>query len=214
MVRCQICGAHDADALCIRCGKVVCERCFDGFKESCHNCVTRVELKVSQGVSITGLRMMGFLFVAVGLLLISLAFTQGNSGVIIIFPFLIGNIEGWPALALVLASITLFMVISFIPWVIFSKRNYDSEYRRMVLEVGNPVHENTDYIITVDIPTHLRNNIFIEEDEDSIRLKSSVDEDFTRSYPLPDGLEVSEYSYEYQENYLLIKLNLKRVSEY
>jgi hypothetical protein len=157
---------------------------------------------------------MGVLFLIVGLLVTSMAFVQGNAeGLIVIFPFVIGDINGWLAVALTLASISLFITTSFLPWIIFNRERW-IEKRRTFWEVSAPGQERTDYMITVDLPKGLEKTIFIEERENVIHLKSSTDNSFHRSYSLPVGFEVDEYRYEYQENYLLIILSLMRESGY
>jgi hypothetical protein len=210
MVRCEICGTFGADAFCVRCNRVICEDCFQGFEELCIDCAeVKAPFKTSGGISSSGLRMLGLFIFSVGLLLTAMAFVQSSAeGVIVIFPFVIGNLNGWSAVALTLASIALFIATTFLPWFLFYRRGWARE--EGVMWDLNPSHEMTDYIITVDLPTGLRKTIYLEEEDEIIHLRSRVDPTFNRIYKLPYGFEVDDYSYEYQENYLLLRLKLVR----
>lgn len=208
---CEICGRPGADALCVRCGRVVCDRCFHGFGELCVECVPRIPFFASSsGISSAGLRMLGMLFIVFGLLITSMVFVAGGGeGVIIIFPFVFGNVGGWASVVLTIAFLGLFIATSLLPWILASRgRGYGFTPARLGRMPGGS--EVMEYIITIDLPGRLKRSVYIEGDGDVVHLRSSVDESFHRSYNLPDGFEVDEYSYEYDGSYLLLKLKLKR----
>ena len=210
---CKICGKPDADALCVRCGRVVCERCFHGFDELCIECTSLKPLFVSSGgISSTGLRIGGMLLIIFGLLITSIALTpEGGSGegVIVIFPFVFGNIGGWATVALSIAFLGIFIASSLLPWLLFSKKGWGNGLNQARWEYRPRESEVMEYMITIDLPRELRKTVYIEEEGNFVHLKSSA-EDFHRSYTLPVGFEVDEYRYEYEGSYLLLKLKLKR----
>jgi hypothetical protein len=208
---CEICGRPGADAMCIMCGRVVCDRCFDGFEELCIECSSRrMVSSSSSGISSAGLRMLGMLFIVFGLLITTMAFaTEGGEGVIIIFPFVFGNVGGWASLLLTIVFLGIFIATSLLPWIIVSRRR-EYGYSPYKWEHAPRASETMEYIITIDLPDRLRRTVYIEGNDGVVHLKSSVDESFYRSYSLPEGFEVDEYSYEYDGNYLLLKLKLKR----
>jgi hypothetical protein len=67
-----------------------------------------------------------------------------------------------------------------------------------------------EYVMTIDVPVELRRTIYIEGEGGMIRLRSSVDRSFYRSYRMPEGFEMGKYEYEYDGSYLLLKLRLVR----
>ena len=210
---CDICGSNGADALCIKCGRVVCERCFHGAGELCVECAPKLTIKAkSSGVSSSGLRAFGIAFVAMGLLVTSMAFvTGGREGVIVMFPFVFGNIDGLGGVALTLVFACVFMVASMLPFFMFMRRR---EYGRTIFlepEVQPGEAEFTDYIITIEVPKKLRNTIYIEGRGSVVNLKSRSDATFNRLYPLPHGFEVEDYRHEFDGDYLVLRLKLKRI---
>jgi hypothetical protein len=210
---CEICGRPGADALCVRCGRVVCERCFNGFDELCIECTSLNPLYVSSGgISSAGLRIGGMLLIIFGLLITSIALTPEGGfgeGVIVIFPFVFGNIGGWAAVALSIAFLGIFIASSLLPWFLISKRGWGNSIGQVKWEYRPQESEIMEYMITIDLPRELRKTVYIEDNGNVVHLRSNA-EDFHRSYTLPVGFEVDEYSYEYEGNYLILKLKLKR----
>lgn len=213
MSDCEICGGPGADSLCVKCGRVVCNRCFHGFGELCVECASQRPLLASSGgVSSAGLRMLGMLLIVFGLLITSMAFVaEGGEGVIVIFPFVFGNVGGWSAVALSITFLTIFVLTSLLPWILVTRRSGSSFSSRPIgWDLGPRESEVMEYMITIEVPSHLRSTIYVEGGDGTVQLRSSADESFHRSYRLPEGFEVDEYDHEYEGDYLLLKLKLIR----
>ncbi len=221
MVACEICGRPDADCRCVKCGRVICERCFNGIDEMCIDCSPRpsfngpsVIRSSSSGISSSGLRMAGMLLIAFGLLVTSLALMpQGaeGEGFVFIFPFFLGNVSGTMATRLTILFFVIFIATWILPWYMLSRRRvYVSNVENVVWEPRPHESESMEYIITIDLPEQLKRTIYIDDDERTIHLRSSLDESFRRSYSLPSGFEVEDYNYEYDGSYLLLKLKLRK----
>lgn len=170
-----------------------------------------------RGLSSAGLRVLGMMLIVVGLLLASMAFVPdggGGEGVIVIFPFVFGNVSGWAAVVFTVAFFVLFILSSLLPWYVVSKRSrFDDRFvtyrREGSLRGGDS--DAMEYIITTELPRRLRRSVYIEADGDEIRLRSTKDESFHRSYTLPRGFEVDEIDSDYEGGYLIMKLLLKRI---
>lgn len=213
MPDCEICGVPGADSLCVRCGRVVCDRCFHGFGELCVECAPwRPLLASSGGVSSAGLRMLGMLLIVFGLLITSMAFVaEGGEGVVVIFPFVFGNVGGWSAVALSIAFLAIFVLTSLLPWILVTRRGgFGFGSGTIGWDLGPRESEVMEYMITIEVPRHLRRTIYVEGEDGTIYLRSTADESFHRSYRLPEGFEVDEYDHEYEGDYLLLKLILKK----
>ena len=160
--------------------------------------------------------MLGMMLIVIGLLFASMAFVPGGvdgEGAVIIFPFVFGNVGGWTAVVFTLTFFALFILSSLIPWYMIQKRTGIGDGRVAVHLEGRPRGRRTDtmeYLITTELPGRLRRSIYIEADEEAIHLRSTRDEAFLRSYTLPEGFEVDGIDSNYEGNYLLLKLLLKR----
>ena len=74
--------------------------------------------------------------------------------------------------------------------------------------------EEMEYMITIKIPSGLEKSVYVEESEMGvITIYSHTDSTFHRSYDLPSGYEVEEYKYEYEGDYLVLRLKLKNFSD-
>ena len=169
-----------------------------------------------RGLSSAGLRMLGLMLVSGGLLVTSMAFISDGvegEGVIIIFPFVFGNVNGVTAAIFTLLFFAFFILSSLLPWYVFARR------RGFADGVVNFKHEDhwrskdsdtMEYIITTELPRRLRKSIYFETDGEEIQLRSTEGESFIKSYSLPKGFEVDEIDYDYDGDYLVLKLILKR----
>jgi len=62
--------------------------------------------------------MIGMMLIVFGFLLMSMAVVPEDAeGVIVIFPFVIGNVSGWTAVVLSVAFLGLFIATSLLPWI-------------------------------------------------------------------------------------------------
>ena len=160
--------------------------------------------------------MLGLILISVGLLIASMAFVPDSldfEGVIIIFPFVFGNVSGGAAIIFTIAFFSFFILTSLLPWYIFSRRSGLTDgvatYKRDDRPWGRD-SDTMEYIITTELPRRLRKSIYIEADGEEIHLRSTQGEVFLRSYSLPRGFEEAEIDYDYEGNYLILKLMLKR----
>jgi hypothetical protein len=156
------------------------------------------------------LRILGFAFLTLGMIVTSMAFISGEGeGFIMIFPFVFGNVGGWPAVALTLGSTAFFIVSMFLPYFLLSSEGR-FRHHTIYLEESDNYDEFTDYIITLDVPEELRKTLFIEGSHGDINLGSSAQPFFRRSYKLPEGFELDEYHHEFDDRFLVLRLKLKR----
>jgi len=214
MAVCKICGRPGADCLCVKCGRLVCEGCFHGFGELCVDCAPiKPVMAYSHGVSSAGLRMLGMLFIVFGLLVTSMALLPEDAeGFVVIFPFVFGNVGGWTAVVLSIAFLGVFVAMSLLPWFFYNRRRGPwGGHGSTWWEVRPRESEVMEYMITIDLPRGLRDTVYIEGEGNVIHLRSRADPSFHRSYTLPEGFDVDDYSYEYDGSYLLLKLRLKKI---
>jgi len=204
--------------MCIRCGSFVCERCFDGYMELCSVCspaspkITYGGRNHSSGISSSGLRMLGMLLVVFGLLITSMALLPvEGEGFIFIFPFVFGNVGGQTAAILSIIFMGLFLASSLLPWLLaYRGRRAWEGFTPFRHEGGPRESEEMEYIITLEIPGPLKRKVYIEGDGDEVHLNSTADPTFHRTYKLPEGFQLDDYTYEYDGEYLLLKLKLTR----
>jgi hypothetical protein len=169
-------------------------------------------MTASHGISSSGLRMLGMLLIVFGLMITSIALLPGDAeGVVIIFPFVIGNISGTAAAVLSVVFLGVFMATALLPWFLFSRRRGPCDgYGPFRWEPRPSRAEMMEYMITIEVPAKLRNTVYIEEERGVVHLWSRADPSFHRSYTLPEGFDVGDYSYEYDGGYLILKLKLER----
>jgi hypothetical protein len=159
------------------------------------------------------LRFAGALLIVFGLFVTALAFAQGEigeGGLVIVFPFVLGGVSGPAALVLTLIFAGIFVALSFLPWLLFRGRPGWGEYAPLDFGLDPGESEEVDYMITLELPDHIRRRVLIEGDGGVLWLRSGADGGFVRRYSLPEGFEVGEFEYEYEGSYLLLKLRLRR----
>jgi len=160
--------------------------------------------------------MLGLMLIGVGLLIASMAFVLDgvdSEGIVIIFPFVFGNVSGGAAIVVTIMFFAFFIISSLLPWYLLSKRSGFGDRVATFRREGHMQSRDSDtmeYIITTELPMGLRKSIYIEADEEGIHLRSTQGEAFHRSYTLPRGFEVGEFNYDYEGNYLVLKLVLTR----
>ena len=152
------------------------------------------------------------LLIVFGFMVTSIAMMpEDGEGAVVLFPFVFGEISGGMAALLSVVFLGVFIVTSLLPWYMFNRRRREwSGFRTVEWEVRPHESEAMEYMITLEVPPELRRTVYIEGVEGEVRLGSSVDGSFSRSYDLPWGFEVDEYNYEYEGDYLVLRLKLKR----
>lgn len=189
------------------CVRAICIRVKDAYKKNLNH--------RSRGSLILNYRLLGTIFLVVGLILVSMAFlSEGfeSEGFIIIFPFIFGNVKGSTAIFISLMFLGMFFMISILPWFLMSRRAvWAKGFKPYIIDHSlKRKTEFMDYIITIELPNHLKKSIYLEGNENFIYLKSNVDKTFFRRYKLPGNYDLDEFDYEYEGDYLLVKLKLKR----
>ena len=156
------------------------------------------------------LRLAGFVLMFAGLLVASLAFVGDSEGVVVVFPFVYG-VDGIAGIVLSFLFMGVFLAASLLPWLMLTRRGLAS--RNVEVESVRPVRdEAVDYLITVDVPEGLGRTIFVDGGgAGSVVLRSTADSGFRRVYSLPGGFSVEEYTYQYDENFLVLRFRLVRL---
>lgn len=160
--------------------------------------------------------MLGLLLVFSGLLIVSMSFTpEEGEGMLPFFPFITSNGLGVIASILSVAFLSLFVIMSVLPWYMFMKRRrVQPHLNAFRWDTENRESEEMEYMITIKVPPGLEKTVYVEEDEmGSIDIYSHNDSTFHRTYDLPSGYEVAEYKYEYDGDYLVLRLKLKNSSD-
>jgi uncharacterized membrane protein YciS (DUF1049 family) len=215
---CPICGGDSADILCPKCGSKVCSDCFDEEARMCLDCLE--ELVVEKRHQKRVILATGVLFILLGLSLMASSIVAGLpvEGVTIVFPFIVGNV---PTAIASLYSFIFFMVLilaSLLPWYIHirTRLNYMVEESTMTIQEGKTQNgesvSTVEYIITTELPDKVKKTIFIETEETKILLKSTTDVDFNKSYEIPKGFNLEGIDYDYDDNFLVLKLHLTQES--
>ncbi len=213
---CSVCGAEGADILCPKCGQIVCSECFDEETRNCLDCAeAEVEGKVrKKAITLVG----GSLMIIVGLSVAAAGIVAGlpAEGITVVFPFIVGDVSPWVA---GLYSFLFFVTVataSLLPWYIHTRteQNYAENDDLTVMEgnlPGGESFEHIEYVITAELPKRLEKTVLVETSGTSIHLHSSLDKEFNRRYPIPEGHDLEGLDYDYEEGYLVLRLHLIRV---
>jgi hypothetical protein len=65
-------------------------------------------------------------------------------------------------------------------------------------------------MITTEIPQKLQKTIFIEDEIDRVLLLSNKDKNFVKIYNLPEGYIIDSVESDYEENFLVLKIQLRK----
>jgi len=211
---CEICGSRGAGNVCEGCGRTVCARCYSESHGLCVDCVSRMtDAYGKRGMSST-LRILGIIFIVVGLSVVSLSFSTESeeNGTVVIFPFILGNADGLFAAVFTVMFFAIFLLASLLPLYLSRKgpRGERTFGARREKESTHVNAENVEYVITTELPREIVDNIHVEAGDGEILLLSSVDEGFRRRYSIPGGFDVERLDYDYEDNYLIVRLTLKR----
>ncbi|MCJ7572868.1 hypothetical protein MUO93_01205, partial [Candidatus Bathyarchaeota archaeon] len=91
--RCSVCGRDDADILCSKCRRFVCEDCYNEQEDACVRCSPVAK----RSMPVRSIRMlpMGLAMMLTGLSIAAsglVAGAAGDEGVMVVFPFITGNV--------------------------------------------------------------------------------------------------------------------------
>lgn len=125
------------------------------------------------------------------------------------FPSVSVNLGIMVAMTLASGFVGLILAITILPFLLPSLGVWIRPFVPLVGRHGSNEPDTTDYLITVYVPEDLNRTLYIESEEDGVKIMSRTDDSFCKTYSLPEGFEFDEYHYEYEENYLLLKIRLK-----
>ncbi len=212
--RCAVCGGEGADILCGKCRRFVCESCYDDEAEACVRCSTASRARRGAPVR-SSLLVAGFGLIMVGLMVVAYAVTPPNS-TIVFFPFFVFGAGGTAAFIVGMAFFVLFMASTLLPVYLALRRGGPAEWDEEIytMHEGTPLssfYETIEYMITTEIPQGLEGSIYIEEDEGRLMLLSSRDSGYVRVYDLPPNCLVDDLESDYEGNYLLLRVRLRKL---
>ena len=225
MGRCDICGSEGAYFVCSRCGRTVCQECFDYEKGLCIICSKKGSiLKVlnsNPSIFLNKTVMLGVALILAGILLITAAsslYAGGGEGTLIIFPFLV-KISGTAALILTVIYVAISILMVFLPWILISRR-FRAVERLARIEYGSITPHRVirktgmikDYILTLKMPGFKSEDISIKVFGSTLNVEACRDGKtvFTREYRLPEGYEAESIKYDFEGDFLIIRLKLNR----
>ncbi|MBN1683023.1 hypothetical protein JW865_05675 [Candidatus Bathyarchaeota archaeon] len=215
---CPVCGGDNANIICPKCGCKVCLDCYDEDAQMCLDCLEQqVEEKRHQKRIILAT---GILFILLGLSLMASSIVAGLpvETVTIIFPFIIGNVNTGIASLYSFIFFSIVILASLLPWYIHThlKPNHNVEESTMTIQEGKTQSgesiASVEYIITTELPEKIKRTLFIETEETKILLQSNIDKNFNKTYEIPKGFILDAIDYDYEDNFLVLKLHLIKES--
>ena len=213
----------------LRCGKTVCHECFDYEKGLCIICSDKGSilnvLNSNPSIFLNKTDMLGVALILAGILLITAAsslYTGDGESTLIIFPFLV-KISGTATLILAVIYVAISILMVFLPWILISRRFRAAAERLARIEYGSITPHRVirragvikDYILTLKMPGFKSEDISIKVFGNTLNVEARRDEKtvFTRGYRLPEGYEAESIKYNFEGDFLIIKLKLKRLVE-
>ena len=212
--KCGICGKPNVDILCSKCGKFICERCYDHENDTCLKCSGKLQ-KISgerRIIYLTG----GALLVIMGLFIASFAFIPLTGAKIMVFPFFFENVNSITALLMSLMFFSMFAVVSLLPLYITMQRSIFYDWDGSIYSIqkshgsSSNITETIEYMITTEIPEGLKDTIYIEDNFEEVVLRSEMDPNFQKNYNIPDSYIIDSVESAYEDSFLLLKIKLIR----
>lgn len=214
--KCEICGRPNVDILCSKCGKFICERCYDPETDTCTVCSGKHHHKSMNSESQIMYLVGGTLLVMMGLFVASFAFIPLSGATIVVFPLVFENVTSVTAVLMSVMFFCMFAVTSLLPFYLTLRRSrmYDWDEGIYTLQESNgsssSVTETVEYMITTEIPEKLKDTIYIEDNLDEIVLLSEKDPNFQRNYNIPESYIIDSVESAYEDSFLLVKIKLVR----
>ncbi|HUV55271.1 MAG TPA: hypothetical protein VMW03_08715 [Candidatus Krumholzibacteriaceae bacterium] len=211
--KCAVCGGGDADILCGTCYRFVCEKCYNVDADACIKCAcipkARRELRINPSLLVAG-----FGLIMLGLVVVAWAMTPSTAS-FVFFPFFFAGTGRTAAFIMSMVFFVLFTLSTLLPVYLTLRRGgytgWDEEI--YTIQDGTPLgnfSETIEYMITTEIPRGLKGSIYIEEDDDRLRLLSNRDNGFVRVYDIPSNCLVDDVESDYEGSYLLVKVRLRK----
>ncbi len=212
--KCAVCGREGADILCGACNRFVCEKCYNVDADRCIKCAGLPSVRRGKGVR-PSLLVAGFGLMMLGLVVVAWAVTPSTAS-FVFFPFFIAGSGGTAAFIISMVFFVLFMLSTLLPVYLTLRRGGYTGWDEGIYSIqdGTPLgsfSETIEYMITTEIPQGLKGSIYIEEDDDGLRLLSTSDKGFVRVYDIPSNCLVDDVESDYEDSYLLVKVRLRKV---
>jgi hypothetical protein len=213
--KCEICGRPNVDILCSKCGKFICEKCYDPETDTCTKCSGKYVKRVNPEKQILML-VGGAILIMMGLFVASFAFIPLTGATIVIFPMVFENVNSITAVLMSLMFFCMFAVTSLLPFYFTLRRSSNFEWDEGIYTLqesrgsSSNITETIEYMITTEIPEKLKDTIYIEDNLDEIVLKSEKDTGFQKVYNIPDSYIIDSVESAYEDTFLLLKIKLVR----
>jgi len=211
--KCAVCGRESADILCGACNRFVCEKCFNVDADACIKCVGIP--KVGRDMRIRpSLMVAGFGLIMLGLVVMAWAVTPSTAS-FVFFPFFLAGMGRTAAIIISMVFFVLFTLSTLLPVYLTLRRDGYSGWEEGIYTIhdGTPLgsfYETIEYMITTEIPQGLKGSIYIEEDDDRLKLLSTKDNGFVKVYDIPSNCLVDDVESDYEGSYLLVKVRLRK----
>jgi hypothetical protein len=211
--KCAVCGVDGADIFCGTCNRFVCEKCYNVDADACIKCA---------GISRAGrakrirpsLMVSGFGLIMLGLVVVAWAVTPSTAS-FVFFPFFFAGTGRTAAFIISMVFFVLFTLSTLLPVYLTLRRGGYTGWEEGIYTIqdGTPLgsfSEIIEYMITTEIPQGLKGSIYIEEDDDRLRLLSTRDNGFVKIYDIPSNCLVDDVESDYEGSYLLVKVRLRK----
>jgi len=166
--------------------------------------------------------MLGVALILAGILLMTAAsslYTDDGESTLIIFPFLV-KMSGTATLILTVIYLAISILMVFLPWILISRRFRAAAERLARIEYGSITPHRVirrasmikDYILTLKMPGFKSEDISIKVFGNTLNVEACRDGKtaFTREYRLSEGYEAESIKYNFEGDFLIIRLKLKR----
>lgn len=234
MDKCEICGRTNANLVCSQCGRNVCSDCFHAESRLCNVCINAQKIEqpptlIRGDIVSTFGRLLplgiGLIFAGMILMMIASILTApGGGGIFVgIFPFFIGTVSEPVALAITVVFIIISLLVMFLPWILGPRRvlravkkmaNLKTEDFQLRELEKKGKSEIEDYLITLKMSGLKEDDIEVRVFNNDLIVQASKNgEMFRKTYDLPSGYEPKGIGYNYEADFLIIRVSLKRKEE-
>ena len=211
--KCAVCGRDDANILCGTCNRFVCEKCYNDDADACMKCSgipkARRDMRIRPSLMVAG-----FGLIMLGLVVVAWAMTPSTAS-FVFFPFFFAGTGRTAAFIMSMVFFVLFTLSTLLPVYLTLRRGGYTGWEEGMyiiqdgISLGN-FSETIEYMITTEIPRGLKGSIYIEEDDDRLRLLSTRDNGFVKVYDIPTNCLVDDVESDYEGSYLLVKVRLRK----
>lgn len=116
--------------------------------------------------------------------------------------------------SMIFMFLTLTSISIIFPWYLLLKRDdgyfFNSYHKHKLQDFKTSFNETAEYLITLVVPRKLQKTVYIETDDRQLYLKSKVDKNYIKKYNIPEGFDLDSLDYDYDGDFLIMKLFLFR----